>query len=87
MRQIKTPQYETTYILRNKKGFNTLLFSQHTDVVVTTKDGVVLDAIKDVKPGFISKHYETGNKIFFFTVGSINFHNIKKKDSLVIALK
>ena len=87
LRNIKTPQYETVYILRNKKAFNTILFAQDVDVVVTTKDGVVLDVKKEIKPGFISEYYENGNKIYFFTVGSINHFNFKKNDSLTIALK
>lgn len=87
LRKIKTPQYETAYILRNKKAFNTMLFAQNIDVVITTKDGVVIDVKKNVKPGFISEYYETANKIFFMTVGTINYFDFKKDDSLTIALK
>ena len=87
LRKIKTPQYNTVYILRNKKAFNTILFSQHVDVLITTKDGVVIDVKKNIKPGFISEYYEKGNKIFFMTVGSINHFNFKKYDSLTLNLK
>lgn len=87
MRKIKTPQYKTAFILRNKKAFNTILFSQHVDVIITTKDGEVIEAMKDVKPGYISKYYENANKIFFMTVGTINHFDFKKDDSLVITLK
>lgn len=82
LRSFKTPQYDKFYLMRGKKGFNTLLFQQNYDVIVTNKDGKVIDTLQSVEPGYLSGFYEDGYSIYFTTVGTINFYNIKNNDIL-----
>lgn len=82
LRTFKTPQYDEVYVLRNKKGFNTIGFNIHYDIVVCDKDGKVLDTLADQKEGYISEHYADAHFVYFMTVGSINFYKIKSLDRI-----
>lgn len=87
LRHFKVPQYKHIYLMKKKKGFNTLFFQLNFDVVVADRDGIVLDVLTDVETGYVSNHYQEGYFIFFMTVGSINHYNIKVKDRLNINSK
>ncbi|WKX02321.1 hypothetical protein [Candidatus Mycoplasma mahonii] len=84
VRNFPSPQYDVIYILRNKKAFNTALFKINYDVIVTGKDGIILKIFIDLGPGFISKYFSDGNKIFFCSVGTINNYDIKIKDLMTL---
>ncbi|MCP4354018.1 MAG: hypothetical protein GY793_00010 [Proteobacteria bacterium] len=60
LRTFTSPQYETGYLMRRKKAFNTILFQQNYDVVLTDRHGKVLKLFIDVAPGFYSKYYAEG---------------------------
>ena len=87
LRHFKIPQYDHIYVMRKKKGFNTLFFQQNYDVVITDHDGIVLDALTDIPTGYVSSHYPKGHFIYFMTVGSINHYSIQKKNRLRINSK
>lgn len=87
LRHFKIPQYDHIYLMKKKKGFNTLFFQLNYDVVVSDHDGIVIDTLTDIETGFISNHYPEGYFIFYMTVGSINHYNIKVKDRLKINSK
>jgi len=82
LRSYKTPQYDTFFLLRKKKGFNTYLFNISWDVIVAEASGKVIDALINVKPGHISKHYKNAFYIYFCTIGTIKFYGIEK-DSVI----
>lgn len=77
LREYKTPQYDTLYVLRNKKGFNTMGFTLNYDVVICDKNGKVLELLQDTIEGYISKYYNKSHFIYFMTVGSINHYKIE----------
>ena len=87
LRSFKTIQYETMYVFRNKRGYNTYLFNINFDIVVCDKYGKVLEAISNIKPGTISQHYSKGYYVFFMPVGTIVYLEIKKLDVISIARK
>ena len=82
LRAFKTVQYDNIYVLRNKKGFNTIGFGLNYDVVIADKDGKVIKTLMDLKIDYISKYYENGYFIYFMPVGSINFYKIGTSDIL-----
>ena len=82
LRKFIKPQYDIVFLLRNKKSFNTYWFKQNYDVVITDKDGVILDCLNNVKPDYFSKHYEKGNKVYFMAVGNIWDLNLQKNKIL-----
>ena len=84
LRKFSTPQYDTIYLLRNKKAFNTMLFTMNYDIIVTDKDGTIIDILNDQAPGFISDKYNDGNKVYFGAVGVINNLDFKPKDRLTL---
>ncbi|MCK5946014.1 MAG: hypothetical protein KAG04_01945 [Mycoplasmataceae bacterium] len=87
LRAFKTSQYEIAYLMRNKKGFNTTLFRMNYDVVVTDKNGTVINLLIDVKPGYISEYFDDAFNIYFFVVGQIKFMNLKVKDQLNLSIE
>lgn len=82
LRNFKSQPYDNLYVLRNKKGFNTMLFIQKYDVIICDGSGIVIDLLTEVGPGYISDYYQNGYFIYFGAVGTINFYNIKKRDLL-----
>jgi len=82
LRNYKTPQYDTFFLLRKKKGFNTYLFDLNWDVIIVNSVGKVIETLIDIKPGYISKHYKDAFYIYFTTVGTIKFYGIHK-DSVI----
>ncbi len=84
IRNFSTPQYETIYLLRNKKAFNTMFFKINYDVLVTDKNGTIVDFFIDQKTGYASDKYPNGNKVYFCAVGTINNLNIKENDRLTL---
>ena len=84
LRKFSTYQYDTLYLMRNKRAFNTMFFNLNQDVIVTDKDGTIIDLFKDQAPGFVSKKYPNGNKIYFGAVGIINNLDFKIKDRLTL---
>ena len=84
LRKFKTPQYDTIYLLRNKKAFNTMLFTMNYDIMVTDKDGTIIDIFINQEPGFVSDKYNKGDKVYFGAVGIINNLDIKLKDMLTL---
>ncbi|CAM9126013.1 hypothetical protein MYMA111404_02475 [Mycoplasma marinum] len=84
LKNFQIPQYETGYLLRNKKGFQTIFFNQNYDVVVSDRDGKVLKTFISVNPGYFSKYFASAHFVYFFPVGTINFLNINKKDVVII---
>ena len=87
LRAFKTSQYNIAYLMRNKKGFNTILFRINYDIVITNNKGIVLDLLINQEPGFISEYYKDGYNIYFFVVGQIKFMDIKLKDQLNLKLQ
>lgn len=85
LRKFATPQYELMFLMRNKKGFNTLFFQQHYDVIVCDKNFKVIKLFIDLKKGFISENFSNGYFIYFATVGTINFLDLKENDRLRIS--
>lgn len=84
LREFKTPQYDITYVLRNKSGFNTIGFNISNDVVLCDQNGKIINYLINVKPGFVSKHYDNCKYIYIMTTGSINFYRFQKNDVLTI---
>lgn len=84
LRTFATPQYDLMFLMRNKKGFNTVLFQQNYDIVVCDKNFKVIKLFPDTERGFISEHFSNGYFIYFGTVGMINFLNLKPNDRLKI---
>ncbi len=82
LRKFTAPQYETGYLMRRKKGFQTFLFQQNYDVVLTDKDGKVLELFIDVAPGYYSNYHKDGYFILWFPVGTIKFLELKELDIL-----
>lgn len=82
LRTFKTQQHNNFYLMRNKKGFNTLFFNINYDIVVSDKDGKILDLLKNKKQGYISKYYQNSYFIFFTPIGTINFYNFQINDKL-----
>ena len=84
LRKFSTPQYDTIYLLRNKKAFNTMLFTMNYDIMVTDKEGTIIDIFNDQAPGYVSEKYNDGDKVYFGAVGIINNLDIKLKDRLTL---
>lgn len=84
LRAFKTPQYDTYYLMRKKKGFNTLFFRQNYDVIIADHNGKILDLLTDVKPGFFSEYYDDAHYIYFAPVGTINHYNFVIKGTIRI---
>ncbi|CAM9142007.1 hypothetical protein [Mycoplasma todarodis] len=82
LRKFTTPQYETGYLIRRKKAFQTILFQQNYDVVLTDRHGKVLKLFIDVAPGFYSKYYSECYFVLWFPVGTIKFFELKELDIL-----
>ena len=82
LRAFKAPRYDKFYVFRGKAGFNTIGFTIKYDVVVTDRNGKIIDLKKEVEVGEISNHYKEGYFIFFTTVGTINYYNLKNNDLL-----
>ncbi len=82
LRKFTSPQYETGYLIRRKKAFQTLLFQQNYDVVLTDRYGKVLELFIDVEPGFYSKYYSECYFVLWFPVGTIKFLELKELDIL-----
>ncbi len=82
LRRFVTPQYENIYLMRNKKGFNTVAFQQEYDVVIADKNGKVIKTFLSVPTGFISEYFKESYSIFFMTIGSIKSFDINKSDRL-----
>lgn len=82
LRTFKTTQYNNFYLMRKKKGFNTLFFNINYDILVSDKDGKILDLFKNKKQGYISKYYKNSYFIFFTPIGTINFYNFQINDKL-----
>ena len=87
LRTYKTPQYNLAYLMRNKKGFNTLLFRINYDVVVCNKNGKIIHIEINCNPGHISKYFNDGYEIFFFVVGQIKFMNLQIDEQLLLELQ
>ena len=85
LREFKTPQYETGYLFRNKKGFNTYGCNIKYDVIVASVKGKVIDLRQEVEQGFTSRYYANGFYVLFTPAGSINYFNLRKRD--VISFK
>ncbi len=83
----KSPQFETGFVCRRKKAFQTITFQQSYDIVVTDKNGKVLDLLIKVEPGFFSKYYPLAHFVYFFPVGSIKHFNLKINNILKIGRK
>lgn len=84
LKTFTTPQYDKGWLLRNKKGFNTLMFKKKYDVIVCDRFGNVLEAFNELKPNFISSYYPNGHFVYFLNVGSIKYYDIKKSDRLTL---
>lgn len=82
IRNFKSQPYNNFYVLRNKKGFTTIMFVQKYDIIVCDSNGIVIDLLMEIEPGYISEYYENGYFIYFCPVGSINFYSIKIRDLL-----
>ncbi|NQZ29537.1 MAG: hypothetical protein HRT98_04095 [Mycoplasmatales bacterium] len=80
LRKFTTPQYETGYLIRRKKAFQTILFQQNYDIVLTDRHGKVLKLFIDVAPGFFSKYYNECYFVLWFPVGTIKFLELKELD-------
>lgn len=87
LRAFQTPQYQTWYIFKNKKGFNTWGFQRKYDVVILNHKGVVLEALTEIKPNYVSEHYSKAFYIIFTVVGTIQYYDLKKKDTLEVVIK
>lgn len=86
LRTYKTPQYDLVYLMRNKKGFNTILFRINYDVVICNKNGKIIKMEINCKPGHISQYFDDGYEIFFFVVGQIKFMNLQLDEVLSLEL-
>lgn len=84
LRKFTTPQYEKGWLLRNKKGFNTLMFKKKYDVIVCDRFGNVLETFSELKPDFVSHYYPNGHFVYFLNVGSIKYFDIKKSDRITL---
>ncbi len=84
LRKFATPQYDLMFLMRNKKGFNTLFFQQRYDVIVCDKNFKIISLFPELKMGFISENFANGYFIYFSTVGTINFLDLKENDRLRI---
>ena len=84
LRTFKTPQYESIFVLKGKKGFNTIGFNLHYDVVICDRNGKIVNILNDVKQGYISEYYQDSHYIYFFTIGSVGFYKLKVNDILTL---
>ncbi len=82
LRTFKTSQYNDFYLMRNKKGFNTLFFNIAYDILIADKDGKILDFFKNKNQGYISKYYNNSYFILFLPVGTINFYSFQINDKI-----
>ncbi|TCG10998.1 hypothetical protein [Mycoplasma todarodis] len=80
LRKFTTPQYETGYLMRRKKAFNTILFQQNYDVVLTDRHGKVLKLFIDVAPGYYSEYFPECYFVLWFPVGTIKYLELKELD-------
>lgn len=85
LRTYKKPQYNTAFLLRRKKGFNTFGFNLNYDIFIADKNGKIIEILNDVEPGFVSEHYREAHNIYFTNVGSINFYKFEIKDRVILS--
>ncbi len=78
--RFKSAQFNVAYFIRNKKGYQTVTFQQAYDIVITDKDGKIIDVKMDVQPGNTSKYYSDAYIVYFLSVGTINYFNLNIDD-------
>ena len=84
IRKMKTPQYNSGWVMRNKKGFNTVFFNINYDIVMCDSFGNIINLFPNTKTGYVSKHYPNSYFIYFFVVGTIKDLNIEKGERLTL---
>ncbi len=84
LKKLKTPQYNTIFLMRNKQGFTTIFFQQSFDVVLCDRYGNVIKTFINQPSGYISQYFPKSYFIYFMTVGSIKYYNIKINDRLTL---
>lgn len=84
LKKLKTPQYNTVFLMRNKQGFTTIFFQQNFDIVICDRYGNVLKTFINQASGYISEHFPKSYFIYFMTLGSIKYHNININDRLTL---
>lgn len=68
----------------NKKGFNNMFSKINCDVVFVNRFGEVIDVVRKVKPGYISRYYQDGNKVFVFEQGMLSIMSIQPGDVIKV---
>lgn len=63
-----------------KKAINTMFMKMSADIVFTDRFGVVIDVVRNVKPGYISKYYKNGWYVFVFEKGVLSIMSISIGD-------
>lgn len=82
LRELKTVQYDRFFVLRKKKGFNTIGFNINYDVIICDRNGKILELVNNCDIGYISEYYNESYFIYFTPVGTINFYKMKNNDRL-----
>ncbi|MDR1991318.1 MAG: hypothetical protein LBP70_01135 [Mycoplasmataceae bacterium] len=68
------------YLIQHAKKIDTFLFNCHVDIIATDIAHHVVDIFTDVAPNNILHFSKNAHNIWIFTVGAINFFQIKIQD-------
>lgn len=67
-----------------KKAFNSMFAKMNCDVVFANRFGEVINVVRKVKTGYISRYYQDANKVFMFEQGMLSIMPIVPGDIIKV---